>query len=101
VELKSPEQKLRAFVIFAFFMKKPKIEYPDFWEYKIIGQSRRELKEAAAEVITDRAYKFYFSRKSKKGKYISANVETKVFSESERNSIFSAFSRHPKVKVVF
>jgi putative lipoic acid-binding regulatory protein len=81
-------------------MKKPKIEYPCSWEYKIIGKNQEILEAVVAEVINDREYGLVLSKKSKTGKYLSLGVKTRVLDESDRNKIFSDFSNHSAVKMV-
>lgn len=82
-------------------MQKPTINYPCFWEYKIIGPEQASLEQAAAEVIGERDYLITSLKKSSRGRYSSLNLRVKVLDESDRNSIFSAFSCHDKIKIVF
>lgn len=81
-------------------MKKQKIEYPCFWEYKIIGQNQKILEAVVAEVVNDREYDLVVSKKSKTGKYLSLEVKTRVLDESDRNKIFSDFGNYAEVKIV-
>ncbi|MFO8053171.1 MAG: DUF493 domain-containing protein [Candidatus Omnitrophota bacterium] len=81
-------------------MKRPDIKYPCDWDYRIIGEGERLLKDIAAKIINDRDYSISISRKSKTGKYTSLDVKTRVLDESDRNKIFSDFSNHPGVKMV-
>lgn len=81
-------------------MRKPEIEYPCYWEYKIIGESQKLLEGVVAEVVNDRDYNIVLSNQSRNKKYVSLEVKTKVLDESDRNKIFSDFSNHSEVKMV-
>jgi putative lipoic acid-binding regulatory protein len=54
----------------------PRIEYPCFWEYKIIGTDEIMIKDAAANILADRTYDIIFSKTSRSGKYQSFSVHT-------------------------
>ncbi len=81
-------------------MEKPKIKYPCYWGYKIIGNNQTSLEMVAAEVVNDREYNLVLSKQSKTGKYVSLEIKTRVLDESDRNKIFSDFNDHPAVKMV-
>ncbi|MCF7873344.1 MAG: DUF493 domain-containing protein [Candidatus Omnitrophica bacterium] len=81
-------------------MKRPDIEYPCDWGYKIIGEDQELLKDTAAKIINDRDYTISVSGKSRTGKYTSLDIKTRVLDQSDRNKIFSDFSNHPSVKKV-
>jgi uncharacterized protein len=81
-------------------MRKPEIEYPCYWEYKIIGENQKILEVVASEVVNDRDYDIILSNQSRNKKYVSLEVKTKVLDESDRNKIFSDFSSHSEVKMV-
>jgi hypothetical protein len=81
-------------------MKKPEIEYPCYWEYKIIGENQKILEVVISEVVNDRDYDIILSNQSRNKKYVSLEVKTKVLDESDRNKIFSDFSSHSEVKMV-
>ncbi|MCF7887900.1 MAG: DUF493 domain-containing protein [Candidatus Omnitrophica bacterium] len=81
-------------------MRKPEIEYPCYWEYKIIGENQKILEVVISEVVNDRDYDIILSNQSRNKKYVSLEVKTKVLDESDRNKIFSDFSSHSEVKMV-
>lgn len=74
------------------------VEYPTPWTFCLIGQSFDDLAACAQSVLGDKTFTFDNSRKTSAGKYSSAYVQTLVFSEEERNDIFTRLSTHPAVK---
>ncbi len=85
---------------FSFDQKKPDIEYPCIWQYKVIGKSREHLDIAIQEICIDISFTVKLSNTSSSGKYCSLNVELEVIDESMRNSIFTAFQNHAAVTMV-
>jgi uncharacterized protein len=80
--------------------KKPQIEYPCKWPYKIIGDSIEEMIRAVEEAVVDLEYDLTLSNISKKGKYFSLNISVVVPSEVVRDLIFQKLSKHPALKFV-
>ncbi len=76
------------------------IEYPCNWIYKVIGSDFNSVKEAIAEVISDKSYSVDESNTSSKGAYVSVKVELLVENEDIRNSIFNNLKQHSKIKMV-
>lgn len=76
--------------------KQPDIEYPTFWEYKIIIDSTQNAENIAAEVAKDREYKLEFSKFSSDKKYKSYNLAVKVSCQNERLEIFNALKSRAK-----
>lgn len=85
---------------FSFDQKKPDIEYPCLWQYKVIGKNRDELDEAIKQICPNIPVTVKLSNTSSSGKYCSLNVELKVTDEAMRNSIFAAFQDHAAVTMV-
>ena len=81
-------------------MKKPHIDYPCNWSYKIIGTDEQSLIEATESIVRDKPFDIERSHTSSGGKYISMHVSVMVFSEAERLDIFSGFEKSEAVKVV-
>ncbi len=81
---------------------KGKIEYPCKWLYKVIGTDRDKLEKALIEIIpkTKEGLDLGFSNISKKGNYMAFNVEIKVQSQEQRDSIYVQLKKHPDVKAV-
>jgi putative lipoic acid-binding regulatory protein len=80
--------------------KRPQIEYPTEWEYKLIGRDVDELLKVVEEVLPGLEYQVKFSNASRNEKYYSLNVLVTVTSEVLRDIIFQKFSNHPNVKFV-
>ena len=80
--------------------KKPQIDYPCKWPYKIIGDSVEEMINAVEEVVVGLEYDLTPSNISHKGKYFSLNITVVVPSEVVRDLIFQKLSKHPAIKFV-
>lgn len=80
--------------------KKPDIEYPCIWQYKVIGKNREHLDIAISEICLDISFTVKLSNTSSSGKYCSLNVELEVVDEAMRNSLFTAFQNHAAVTMV-
>jgi putative lipoic acid-binding regulatory protein len=80
--------------------KKPEIDYPTKWEYKIIGADIDEMTKAVESVIVDLEYDISASNISKKANYFSLNLAVEVPSEIVRDLIFQKLSAHPAIKFV-
>jgi putative lipoic acid-binding regulatory protein len=81
-------------------VKEPRIEYPCWWTYAIIGPDEENLRLAAGEISRGLKHRVNFSKESAKKRYVSLQVEIWVASEEERNRLFMAFKDHPHVRVV-
>jgi uncharacterized protein len=80
--------------------KKPQVDYPCKWSYKIIGDSVEEMINAVEEVVADLEYDLTPSNISRKGNYFSLNITVDVPSETVRDLIFQKLSKHPAIKYV-
>ena len=80
--------------------KKPQIDYPCKWPYKIIGESVEKMITAVEEIIIDLEYDLTPSNISRKGKYFSLNISVVVPSETIRDKIFQEFTNHSAIKYV-
>lgn len=80
--------------------RKPEIEYPTNWEYKIIGPDVDEMLAAVEESIQGLDYQVASSNVSSNEKYFSLNVTMIVPSEIVRDIIFQKLSNHPAIKIV-
>jgi uncharacterized protein len=80
--------------------KKPQVDYPCKWPYKIIGDSVEEMINAVEEVVADLEYDLTPSNISRKGNYFSLNITVDVPSETMRDLIFQKLSKHPAIKYV-
>ena len=80
--------------------KRPEINYPTKWEYKIIGSNVDEMVKAVEGIVADLEYDLTPSNISKKAKYFSLNVIVLVTSETIRDRIFQELTKHPAIKFV-
>jgi len=80
--------------------KRPVIEYPTKWDYKVIGEDIDKLLKAIEETVTGLEYEITPSNISKGGKYFSLNLTVVVLSEVMRNRVFRDLDDHPNVKIV-
>ena len=76
--------------------KKPKIDYPTHWEYKVIFDANDEAEAKVKDIVKDREFKLVFSKFSKDKKYASYDLTVLVLSEEERLEIFSALKHEAK-----
>lgn len=80
--------------------KRPEIEYPCNWDYKIIGTDVSEMIKIIEEAVGDLSYEISPSNISKKGNYFSLNLTVSVPSEIVRDIIFQKISSSSFVKIV-
>ena len=80
--------------------KKPQIDYPCKWPYKIIGDNIEDMISAVEKVVFDLEYDLTPSNISRKGKYFSLNIIVVVPSEIVRDLIFQNLNKHPAIKYV-
>jgi uncharacterized protein len=80
--------------------RKPDIDYPCPWIYKVIGIDELQLRALIAELVGDRPHDLSLSRRSAEGKYTSLRLELTVSDEADRLRIFSALTDHPTVRMV-
>lgn len=80
--------------------KRPEIEYPCEWKYKIIASNADAAVTSAEEAAKGFKYDITASNISKKGKYVSINLIVEVESEEERNLIFGKLEDDDNVVMV-
>jgi len=80
--------------------KKPEIDYPTKWEYKIIGPDIDEMIKAVESIVNNLVYDLSASNISKKANYFSLNLAVEVPSEIVRDLIFQKLSAHSAIKFV-
>jgi len=80
--------------------KKPQIDYPCKWSYKIIGENVEKMITAVEEIIIDLEYDLTPSNISRKAKYFSLNITVVVPSEIIRDKIFRDLTNHSAIKYV-
>ena len=80
--------------------RKPEINYPTKWEYKIIGSDVDEMIKAVENIVRDFEFELVPSNISKKANYFSMNVIVFVPTEEFRDKIFKELAEHPAIKFV-
>ena len=80
--------------------KKPEIDYPCLWQYKVIGREQHLVIDAIKEICAPTAVTITYSHSSTSGKYHSFNAEIEVQDEAARIAIYRALHDHPAVKIV-
>lgn len=76
--------------------KKAEINYPSFWEYRVIFDKNDDVNKIAAEVLKDYEYKISFSKFSSGGKYASYSMNVLVNSDAQRVEIFTNLKKYAK-----
>ena len=80
--------------------KKPTIEYPCDWHYKVIGTDVDEMIKLIDQIAEGMDYKISSLNISSKGKYFSINLKVFVTSEAIRDIIFAKLKANEFVKMV-
>jgi len=80
--------------------KKPQIDYPCKWPYKIIGDDIEQMIKAVEDTVVGLEYDLTPSNISRKGRYFSLNIVVVVPSEKVRDLIFQKLTKHPAIKYV-
>ena len=81
-------------------MKQPRIEYPCWWTYVIIGPDEEQLRMAAGSITRGREHRVQFSKESANKRYVSLQVEVYVPTQDVRDQVFQAFKAHPHIRMV-
>jgi uncharacterized protein len=80
--------------------RKPDIEYPCVWTFKVFGTDEALLREAIAGIMPAAGYDLTLSRTSRHKKYLCMNLEITVVSDVDRTSIHEALSGHSQILLV-
>lgn len=76
--------------------KEPKINYPTFWDYKVIFETHIQADEIFKDILKQREYKFKHSNSSTSGKYQSYLLSVYVDSKKDRLDIFNQLKTKAK-----
>lgn len=79
---------------------RPVIDYPNDWEYRLIGRSEEDILSAVATVLGDAPHTLEPGNSSKQGRYISMSLTTTVKTEDHRNALFKLFKDHESIVMV-
>ncbi len=80
--------------------RKPEIQYPCEWNYKIIGTDVEEMIKVIEFAVAGLEYEINSSNVSSKGNYFSLNLKVFVPSEIIRDIIFSKLNDSIFIKMV-
>lgn len=80
--------------------QRPRIDYPCRWLYKIIGESRAEMRQAVEHHVQERPLALSDSHVSSTGRYVSMNLEVTVESDVERLNLYQLLAAEPAIRVV-
>ena len=80
--------------------RKPQLQYPCAWEYKVIGADQFAIRQAVADIMGDLDYDVTLSHFSRTGKYCSLLVALTVADEEQRTSLFAALKHHEDILMV-
>lgn len=73
--------------------KKPIIEYPCSWSYRLIGRVHELIENEVKTALGDKKYDLKLTNKSKTGKFVSIELSVEVHHEEERLKYFDYFSK--------
>ena len=80
--------------------KKPEIQYPTQWGFKLIGRDKEALLSCIKEVMGEKEHLCSTGNVSKNGKFHSYNASCIVENKEERDRLFKCFQEHKDVKMV-
>jgi len=84
----------------SFEGKKPEIDYPCPWSYRLIGRDEVALRRAVLGIIGGAEHTLVLVNESSAGRYRSLELELVVRDEAHRLGLFEALGRHPDVRFV-
>lgn len=80
--------------------RKPDLEYPCRWTYKLFGTDRERIRSAVAQVMPGSDYTLTLSHSSRQNRYHCMNLELTVVNEEDRLGIYDALSAHQEILYV-
>ena len=78
------------------FKQEPMINYPTFWDFKVILEREVRAGELFESILKQREFKYKASNSSKSGKYQSYLLSVYVDSKEDRLSIFAKLKEKSK-----
>jgi putative lipoic acid-binding regulatory protein len=81
--------------------KRPEINYPCEWSYKVIGNNIDRMLEAIESAVSGLNYDVTPSNISKNGNYYSLNLSLIVPNEVVRDLIYQKLDSSESIKIVF
>jgi len=83
-------------VHFTELNQEPLINYPTFWDYKVIFEKHTYAGRVFEELLAQREFKYQLSHTSKNGKYQSYLLSVFVDSKKDRLDIFEKLKQKAK-----
>jgi len=80
--------------------RKPNIEYPGPWTYRIVGLSEEGVRAHVAELVGALEHALVPSNKSKTGKYVSLALTLTVRDEEHRLALYKGLVEHEQIRLV-
>jgi putative lipoic acid-binding regulatory protein len=80
--------------------RKPKIDYPCPWLFKVIGGDREAVRTAIAAVVGETPHTLVSANVSSGRRYHSFNLELLVESEADRDRLYRDLGACAVIKVV-
>jgi hypothetical protein len=81
-------------------VERPTIEYPCAWQFRVLGEDERQLRQVVADIFSDRLHQVTTGNTSSGGKYCSIEVATQVSSEADRDAKFRLVGSAMGVRMV-
>ena len=83
---------------FDFEGKRPEINYPCTWEFRVIGSDRALLLTKISQIVGNRSHTLEDG--NHKGSWLSLSLQLTVHDEAERNALYVSLKDLPGVKMV-
>ena len=80
--------------------KKPNIDYPCKWTFKVIGDDVDTMINSMEKAVEGLEKEITSSNVSTRGNYFSMNLIVTINSEEERYSIYDRLSKSPNIKYI-
>ena len=80
--------------------RKPEIEYPCLWQYRLIGEDEAALRAALAACVALERCALSSGNRSSGGRYLSLVAELTVADETERLYLYQRLAEHPDIRMV-
>ena len=80
--------------------RKPKIDYPAPWTYRIVGLSEEAVRAHVAELMGELEHALVPSNASKTGKYLSFALSLTVVDEVYRLALYQDLMAHESIRMV-
>ncbi|MCC7012462.1 MAG: DUF493 domain-containing protein [Planctomycetes bacterium] len=80
--------------------RRPTIEYPCTWTYRVIGRDELLVRAALVELVGVAEHTLTLSAQSSSGKYRTLQLDVTVRDEAHRLELFARIAQHPDVRFV-